>query len=184
LSREKASDTNFLAGFFSLLQFNFHNESSGLVRSAAKKSIFLFAVFANQRAAIPKARRPRMIRATTLDGLIRAGKGYTSWYVGQSCRTTILKEAFNNSNLNKYHNVMNIKGNSGTPMIFLLPILTDGGSKFRKPARQDGGLAAVAFLEQWLNWAGVSQERGVNKRSLHKIFEKYARNWDFQSKTR
>jgi hypothetical protein len=104
--------------------------------------------------------------------VIRAAKGYTPWYVGQSRRSSILKEAFNDSNQKKFHDVMNRKGNSGTPMIFLLPMLTDGGSKFRKPTRQDGGLAAVAFLEQWL----IGQALLKNADLVNVHYTKYLKN--------
>lgn len=78
---------------------------------------------------------------------LRAGKGYTPHYVGQSCRRTILFEALNPINRERYNKVLDSK--KGTPVLFFIPLLTPSG-KFRKPRKADGSLASVDFLERWL----------------------------------
>src|ERR1700722_6065300 len=49
---------------------------------------------------------------------VRAGKGYTPHYVGQAYKTTLLLEALNPPNVNKYNQILDKKG---TPVIFFLP---------------------------------------------------------------
>ena len=78
---------------------------------------------------------------------LRAGRGYTPWYVGQACKRSILKEALNPSNREKYNKVLSER--KGTPTIFFIPKQTPGG-KFRKIKKAGGGLEAVNFLERWL----------------------------------
>jgi hypothetical protein len=78
---------------------------------------------------------------------LRAGKGYTPWYVGQACKASILKEAMNSSNREKYNKVAS--ENKGTPTIFFIQMQTPGG-KLRKRKKADGGLMALDFLERWL----------------------------------
>jgi hypothetical protein len=78
---------------------------------------------------------------------VRAGKGVTPYYVGQACKTSILKEALNPSNVGKYNKVLSDR--AGTPVIFFIPMKTPAG-KFRKRKKVGGGLAALDFLEEWL----------------------------------
>ncbi len=78
---------------------------------------------------------------------VRAGKGYTPYYVGQGCKSSILREALNPSNREKYNKVLG--ETKGTPVIFMLPMRTPAG-KFRKRKQVDGGLAELDFLERWL----------------------------------
>jgi hypothetical protein len=78
---------------------------------------------------------------------LRAGKGYTPWYVGQACRQSLVREALNTSNREKYNKV--IGELKGTPTIFLIPMYTPNG-KLRKPSKAAGGLNTLDFLERWL----------------------------------
>ena len=78
---------------------------------------------------------------------LRAGKGYTPHYVGQSCRNSLLKESLNASNVGTYNEILGeIKG---TPVLFLIPLLTPNG-KFRKQTTSDRALPEVNFMEHWL----------------------------------
>src|SRR5687768_16413917 len=58
---------------------------------------------------------------------IRAGKGYTPWYVGQACKTTLVRESLNGENRGKYNSVES----NGQPVMWYLPLLTPTG-KYRK----------------------------------------------------
>jgi hypothetical protein len=78
---------------------------------------------------------------------LRAGKGYTPHYVGQSCKNSLLKESLNATNVGTYNEILG--ESKGTPVIFLIPLLTPNG-KFRKQTTSDGALPAVDFLERWL----------------------------------
>jgi hypothetical protein len=104
---------------------------------------------------------------------IRAGKGYTPYYVGQACKTSILKESLNPSNREKYNVVLG--ETKGTPMLFPIPLLTPKG-KFRKKQSVDGGMPFVDFLERWLIAAAIEKNPGLknNKqtkflRSMHVV---------------
>jgi len=78
---------------------------------------------------------------------VRAGKGFSPYYVGQACKRSILAEALNPSNREKYNKVLSDR--KGTPVLFLVPLRTPTG-KFRKKRQVGGGLAYVNFLERWL----------------------------------
>ncbi|WP_147262616.1 hypothetical protein [Roseiarcus fermentans] len=76
---------------------------------------------------------------------VRAGRGFTPYYVGRAEKRSILNESLNPSNIIKYNNVIsNIKG---TPTMFVLPMLTPQG-RYRKLAT--GELGSLRFLEKWL----------------------------------
>lgn len=77
----------------------------------------------------------------------RAGKGCTPYYVGQACRSSILMEAMNPSNREKYNRI--IADEKGSPVLFLLPMRTPTG-KFRKRPSGNGGLPSLDFLEKWI----------------------------------
>lgn len=79
---------------------------------------------------------------------IRAGKGYTPWYVGQASKTKLLNEAMNSSNREKY-NMVSAKF-AGNPVLFLLPKRTKGGKLASPTEKADGNLHSVNFLEEWL----------------------------------
>ena len=82
---------------------------------------------------------------------IRAAKGIVPWYVGQANRTTLLKEALNASNREKYNTVFDKQAiKNGTPVLFLLPKVTTTGNHFAKPTNASSGYASVNFLEDWL----------------------------------
>lgn len=76
---------------------------------------------------------------------LRAGKGYTPYYVGQTHKQSIAIEALNPSNISKYNGIQKY----GTPVIFAIPLLTPKGA-FRDPEKVKGRLASVDFLERWL----------------------------------
>jgi len=75
---------------------------------------------------------------------IRAGKGYTPYYVGQACKLAIPYEALNPSNREKYNQACS--EGKGMPVIFALPMRTPKG-KFR---RKGTGERTLDFLERWL----------------------------------
>jgi len=77
---------------------------------------------------------------------VRAGKGFTPYYVGQACKRPITDEALNPSNREKYNEVLGY--GRGSPVIFFLPMRTPKG-KFRKKS-QAGRIPAMTFLERWL----------------------------------
>jgi len=56
---------------------------------------------------------------------IKAGKGYKPFYVGKADTSSFKQEVLNQWNIEKYNNVL-IK-RKGTPMLFLLPRITDTG---------------------------------------------------------
>jgi|ERR1700722_1799104 len=98
---------------------------------------------------------------------IRAGRGYTPYYVGQSCKQSILREALNPSNREKYNKVCS--ESKGMPVVFFLPMLTPKG-KYRKKGRSS---ASTSFLERWLIAAALAKNASLinNKetRFLRKI---------------
>jgi hypothetical protein len=75
----------------------------------------------------------------------RAGKGIIPWYIGQSCRSPMFKEALNPDNITKYNKVLDEKG---TPLLFVIPARTPSGKLRKRPASK--GLASITFLERWL----------------------------------
>jgi hypothetical protein len=79
--------------------------------------------------------------------VMKAAKGYMPWYVGKSVKPafTTVEEALSPQKVNKYNYIISQK--KGTPMLFIVAALTDGG-KFCKRTRN--GLLAVNFVEQWL----------------------------------
>jgi hypothetical protein len=89
---------------------------------------------------------------------IRAGKGFTPYYVGQACKTAICKEALNHTNREKYNNALN--GSKGNPVLFFVPLLTPNG-KFRKRPKGNGGLEALDFLERWLISCAIRKNRNL-----------------------
>src|SRR4051812_13714057 len=78
---------------------------------------------------------------------VRAGKGFSPYYIGQACKRSILTEALNPSNREKYNKVLDSR--KGTPLLFFIPLRTPTG-KFRKRSQVGGGLGYVDFLERWL----------------------------------
>lgn len=83
----------------------------------------------------------------------RAGGGITPWYVGQACKTSLLGEALNPSNITNYNHVLGQKG-AGVPVLFLIPARTPSG-KLRK--RPSGKLKSLSFLERWLISAAIEK---------------------------
>lgn len=75
----------------------------------------------------------------------RAGGGIIPWYVGQACRSPMLKEALNAENITKYNDVLDEKG---TPLLFVIPARTKTLKLRKRPDSK--GLPAITFLERWL----------------------------------
>jgi hypothetical protein len=94
---------------------------------------------------------------------LRAGRGYTPYYVGQSQKTSIIADALNSSNRGKYNVIL--AESKGTPVIFLIPLLTPT-RRFRKRI-ENGQLRAVHFLEGWLIGKAVEKNPNLinNKRT-------------------
>jgi hypothetical protein len=93
---------------------------------------------------------------------IRAGKGCSPYYVGQACKRSILIEALNPSNREKYNKALSER--KGTPLLFFIALRTPTG-KFRKKSQVSGGLAYVDFLERWLIAASIEKnERLINNK--------------------
>jgi hypothetical protein len=84
---------------------------------------------------------------------IRAGKGFTPYYVGQTCKSSILKEALNPLNLGRYNKALD--GSNGTPILFLIPIRTPT-QKFRKKSKM-ASIPSLDFLERWLIAAAIEK---------------------------
>jgi hypothetical protein len=102
---------------------------------------------------------------------VRAGKGYTPYYIGQACKSSIAAESLNPSNREKYNKVLS--ESKGTPVLFTLPLRTPTG-KFRKRSQVNGGLAELDFLEGWLianaiekNAALINNKRTKFLRQIH-----------------
>jgi hypothetical protein len=91
---------------------------------------------------------------------LKAGRGYTPYYVGQACKTSILREALNPSNREKYNKVCS--EGKGSPVIFFLPKLTPKG-RYRKKGRRS---AAIDFLERWLIAAAIEKNPGLINNKL------------------
>jgi hypothetical protein len=85
---------------------------------------------------------------------IRAGKGYTPYYVGQGCQQAMLDEALNVSNREKYNKVCS--ESNGMPVIFFLPMVTPTG-RYRK--KSNGSLPAIDFLERWIIATAIQKNR-------------------------
>lgn len=85
---------------------------------------------------------------------VRAGKGYTPYYVGQACKSSLPNEALNPSNISNYNGILTHR--KGTPVLFFIPMRTPQG-KFRKRNKTNGYLSSLTFLERWLIHAAVSK---------------------------
>lgn len=99
---------------------------------------------------------------------IRAGKGIRPHYAGQALKSAILSEAFNSSNILKYNQALLDQG-AGTPMLFVLPLLTKGG-KYRKPSKVDSN-PILDFLEDWL----IAQTLQRNPKAINNKKTKFLR---------
>lgn len=82
---------------------------------------------------------------------IRAGKGYTPYYVGQACKKSLLGESLNPSNIGKYNTACS--ESDGVPVVFFLPMQTPNG-RYRKRGTGSGYLD---FLERWLMAAAINK---------------------------
>jgi hypothetical protein len=84
---------------------------------------------------------------------IHTPKGYTPYYVGQASKQSIVGEALNPSNREKYNKACS--ESKGSPTIFLLPKLTPKG-RYKKKGRVS---ATIDFLEGWLIAAALQKNR-------------------------
>ena len=89
---------------------------------------------------------------------IRAGRGYTPYYVGQASKRAVADEALNPSNREKYNEVLG--HGRGRPMLFILPMRTPRG-KFRRKRQADGKTPAMNFLERWLITTAIQRNREI-----------------------
>jgi hypothetical protein len=78
---------------------------------------------------------------------VRAAKGYKPCYVGQAQKSSILAEALNPANREKYNKVLS---GHGTPVVFLIPLLTPKGKYRKRTQNRKQKLPEVDFLEAWL----------------------------------
>lgn len=74
------------------------------------------------------------------------GENIVAWYVGKTEKQTFYKECFGATKINYYNEIL-IDHNE-TPLLFLLPRLTDAGTKFSKPT--ESGYRDIDFLEKLL----------------------------------
>ena len=80
---------------------------------------------------------------------VRAGKGIRPYYAGQALRRSVLEEAMNSSNINKYNEVLGDRGR-GSPVLFLLPWLTNGRERYKRKSKGAQRSRILDFLEDWL----------------------------------
>ena len=93
---------------------------------------------------------------------IRAGKGYTPYYVGQACKRSLLRESMNPSNIGKYNSACS--ASNGRPFVFFLPMRTPKG-RYRKKGT---GTGALDFLERWLIATAISKnDTLINTKQTH-----------------
>jgi hypothetical protein len=59
------------------------------------------------------------------------GKNIVAWYVGKTEKQTFYKECFGATKINYYNEIL--LEHNGTPLLFLLPRLTNAGIKFARP---------------------------------------------------
>jgi hypothetical protein len=99
---------------------------------------------------------------------IKAAKGILPYYAGQALKSAILSEAFNSSNILKYNKALLDRG-AGTPVLFVLPWLTNGG-KYRRPSAADSN-PVLDFLEDWL----IAQTLQRNAKAINNKKTKFLR---------
>jgi len=97
---------------------------------------------------------------------IKAGKGFTPWYVGKTEKMSFSRETWQDGKLLNFGEVIR-KYDKGKPVLFLLAKVTDKG-KFTKPTKRRN-LGSVSALEEML--IGVCLQR--NKELLNKKSVKY-----------
>jgi hypothetical protein len=97
---------------------------------------------------------------------IHTSKGYRPYYVGQASKRSILSEALNPSNREKYNKACS--ESKGKPVIFFLPKLTPKG-RYRKTGRPS---AAIDFLERWLIAAAIEKNPNLINNKLTRFLRK------------
>jgi hypothetical protein len=93
---------------------------------------------------------------------IKAGKGFTPWYVGKTEKMSFGRETWHDGKLLIYGEVIR-KYDKGRPVLFLLPKLTTKG-KFTKPTKRRIG--AVAALEEMLIGTCLQRNRELFNKKL------------------
>lgn len=73
---------------------------------------------------------------------IKAAKGYTPFYVGKADTSSFRQEVLNPYNIEKYNNVL-IRRKSGTPILFLLPRVTDAGNFGQVTTKEKPAIGAL-----------------------------------------
>jgi hypothetical protein len=97
---------------------------------------------------------------------VKAGKGFTPWYVGKTEKLSFGRETWQDGKLLIYGEVIR-KYNRGKPVLFLLAKVTSKG-KFTKPTKRRN-LGSVSALEEML--IGTCLQR--NRELLNKKLVKY-----------
>jgi hypothetical protein len=97
---------------------------------------------------------------------IKAGKGFTPWYVGKTEKLSFARETWQDGKLLNFGEVIR-NYDKGKPVLFLLAKVT-GKGKFTKPTRRRN-LGSVSALEEML--IAVCLQR--NKELLNKKLVKY-----------
>lgn len=98
---------------------------------------------------------------------IRAGRGYTPYYVGQACKSSLPHESLNVANREKYNKV--ISQTKGTLVVFFLPLKTPTGKYHRK---SNARLSSINFLERWL----IATSIGKNPDLINNKETRFLRN--------
>jgi len=93
---------------------------------------------------------------------LRAGKGYTPYYVGQASKRSIFSESLNPSNREKYNKACS--DSKGAPVVFFLPMRTPKG----RYKRAGSPLRSINFLERWLIAAAINKNPSlINTKETH-----------------
>jgi hypothetical protein len=89
---------------------------------------------------------------------VRAGKGALPWYVGSANRQTFQQECFQSHKLVYYNDILAAR--RGTPLLYLIPRLTDQ-RRFSRPSTSQAGHADIAFLEKLLIGFALSRNQDL-----------------------
>ena len=89
---------------------------------------------------------------------LRAGKGFTPWYVGKAAKSSFQKECFTPHKLNKFNEALS-KGKNGTPILFFIAL---SGKKIKI------GAAIIEEVETFLIRAGKDANPSLLNKSKTK----------------
>jgi hypothetical protein len=93
---------------------------------------------------------------------LQNGANIVAWYVGKTERRTFYQECFQATKINYYNETL--IDHNGTPLLFLLPRLTNSGNRFSKPTRT--GYRDIDFLETLM--IGMALERNPSLTNIKK----------------